>query len=53
MGEQPAEAGLFQAMVNVGLAVDGVVAKHRDSVYTPGVRKIKREGWQEGRRWKG
>lgn len=53
-----ADASVFQAMVKVGLEIEGVVAKRRDSRYHPGVRsdewrKIKRSGWQEGRRWKG
>lgn len=54
----PADASLFAAMVQAGLQIEGVVAKRRDSTYQPGVRsqdwaKVKRKGWQEGRRWKG
>lgn len=54
----PADAKLFQAMVAAGLKIEGVMAKRRASTYKPGVRshdwlKIKRPGWQEGRRWKG
>lgn len=53
-----ADADLFQAMVRAGLQIEGVMAKRRTSTYQPGVRspdwlKIKRSGWQEGRRWKG
>jgi bifunctional non-homologous end joining protein LigD len=40
------------------LHLEGVVAKRLGSVYRPGERskdwiKVKRAGWQEGRRWKG
>jgi len=57
VGELPADAALFQAMVGAGLQIEGVMAKHRRSTYQPGVRstdwaKIKRAGWQEGRRWR-
>lgn len=53
----PADASLFAAMVGAGLEIEGVVAKRRSSAYQPGVRstdwaKIKRKGWQEGRRWR-
>lgn len=62
--ELPADAALFHAMVlpkeqgGLGLQIEGVMAKRRDSPYLPGVRsdswvKIKRPGWQEGRRWTG
>jgi bifunctional non-homologous end joining protein LigD len=56
VGDLPADAGLFQAMVGAGLTIEGVVAKRRASPYRPGVRspdwrKIKRPGWQQGRRW--
>jgi len=56
----PADANLFYSMTlpedegGLGLEIEGVVAKKRDSVYQPGVRspnwlKIKRRGWQDGR----
>lgn len=53
-----ADAAVFQAMVQAGLQIEGVVAKRRDSRYHPGVRsddwrKIKRQGWQDGRTWRG
>lgn len=53
-----ADANVFQAMVKAGLQIEGVVAKRRASLYWPGARmddwrKIKRPGWQEGRRWRG
>lgn len=57
----PADAALFQSMTmpppeGLGLQIEGVIAKHRDSPYLPGVRsdswrKIKRPGWNEGRLW--
>lgn len=52
----PADANLFAAMIGIGLNIEGVVAKRRDSVYLPGQRsrdwlKIKRPGWRIGRRW--
>jgi bifunctional non-homologous end joining protein LigD len=52
-----ADANFFKAMVGAGLQIEGVMAKRRDSHYRPGVRsddwrKIKRPGWQEGRRWR-
>lgn len=58
VGDLPADAALFKAMVDAGLKIEGVMAKRRDSTYQPGVRspawrKIKRTGWQEGRKWKG
>lgn len=58
LGDLPADAALFAAMVGAGLQIEGVMAKRRDSRYRPGVRsedwlKIKRPGWQEGRRWRG
>ena len=39
------------------MKIEGVVAKSKASTYEPGVRsgdwvKIKRPGWQEGRRWR-
>jgi bifunctional non-homologous end joining protein LigD len=45
------------AMVGVGLEIEGVMAKRRDSIYQPGVRsdswrKIKRPGWRDGRVWR-
>jgi bifunctional non-homologous end joining protein LigD len=57
VGDLPADAKLFEAMVAAGLQFEGVVAKRKDSIYTPGVRsphwlKIKRPGWQEGREWR-
>jgi bifunctional non-homologous end joining protein LigD len=59
----PADANLFQSMTlpkdagGLGLEIEGVVAKRRDSPYRPGVRsddwrKIKRPGWSEGRLWR-
>jgi bifunctional non-homologous end joining protein LigD len=59
----PADANLFQSMTlpkdagGLGLEIEGVVAKRRDSPYRPGVRsddwrKIKRPGWNEGRLWR-
>ena len=56
-GDLPADASIFQAVVGVGLRIEGVVAKRRMSPYRPGVRsldwlKIKRADWQEGRRWR-
>jgi ATP-dependent DNA ligase len=58
IGDLPADATLFQAMVNAGLKIEGVMAKRRNSTYRPGVRsrewaKVKRPGWQEGRIWRG
>jgi bifunctional non-homologous end joining protein LigD len=57
----PADATVFHSMAlpppeGLGLEIEGVVAKRRESVYKPGVRsndwlKIKRPGWQEGRTW--
>jgi bifunctional non-homologous end joining protein LigD len=51
-----ADASVFKAMVLAGWGIEGVMAKRRASIYRPGVRsedwlKIKRLGWQEGRRW--
>lgn len=56
VADLPAEAELFAEAVEP-LKLEGVVAKHRTSAYAPGVRsphwlKIKRIGWQEGRRWR-
>jgi bifunctional non-homologous end joining protein LigD len=58
----PADADLFRSMTlpppaGLGLEIEGVIAKRRDSIYQPGVRspdwqKIKRPGWQEGRNWR-
>lgn len=58
LGDLPADAKVFQAMVLAGLKVEGVMAKRKMSLYRPGVRsedwlKIKRPGWREGRRWGG
>jgi bifunctional non-homologous end joining protein LigD len=52
----PADAAVFEAMVDSGLEIEGVMAKRRDSTYQPGARspdwaKIKRTGWQKGRTW--
>lgn len=63
VGDLPADATLFYSMTlpedkgGLGLQIEGVIAKRRDSTYQPGVRssawrKIKRAGWQEGRRWR-
>ncbi len=57
VGDLPADADLFKAMVLAGLRIEGVVAKRRASPYRPGVRsadwlKIKRPGWQNGRLWR-
>lgn len=54
VSELPADAGVFAAMVDVGLQIEGVMAKRRASPYRPGIRssdwlKIKRAGWQERR----
>ncbi len=56
VSDLPADAGVFKAMVDSGLKIEGVMAKKKSSIYTPGVRsedwrKIKREGWQ-GRKWR-
>jgi bifunctional non-homologous end joining protein LigD len=56
VGDLPADAAVFKAMVDAGLQIEGVMAKRRDSVYQSGVRsadwaKIKRAGWREGREW--
>lgn len=58
VGDLPADADLFRAMVGAGLQIEGVVAKRKDSTYQPGARspawrKIKRSGWQDGRIWRG
>lgn len=58
VGDLPADANVFAAMVGAGLQIEGVMAKRRMSIYQPGVRspdwaKIKRPGWQEGRVWRG
>lgn len=62
VGDLPADAALFQSMTlpepqGLGLQIEGVMAKRKDSQYLPGVRsadwrKIKRPGWQEGRAWR-
>lgn len=57
VGHLDADANVFKAMVAAGLEIEGVVAKRRQSAYRPGVRsddwrKVKRPGWQEGRRWR-
>lgn len=59
----PADANLFMSMAlpppeGLGLQIEGMVAKLRDSPYEPGLgsdnsRKIKRPGWHEGRIWRG
>jgi bifunctional non-homologous end joining protein LigD len=56
VGDFPADAGLFEQVV-VALRLEGFVAKRKASVYRPGERsdewrKLKRRGWQEGRRWR-
>lgn len=56
VGDLPARAELFAQAVEP-LKLEGVVAKQRASLYTPGVRsphwvKIKRAGWQDGRTWR-
>jgi len=59
----PAEANLFHSLAlpadkgGLGLQIEGVVAKRKDSPYRPGVRspdwlKIKRPGWRNGREWR-
>jgi ATP-dependent DNA ligase len=58
VGMLPAEERVFHAMVAAGLKIEGLVAKRKDSTYRPGQRtddwvKIKRPGWQEGRKWRG
>jgi bifunctional non-homologous end joining protein LigD len=57
IGDLPADATIFQAMLGAGLKIEGVVAKRKASPYRPGVRsddwlKIKRPDWQEGRIWR-
>ncbi|HYF18678.1 MAG TPA: hypothetical protein VEA40_12490 [Ramlibacter sp.] len=57
VGDLDADAGLFNQVV-MQLKLEGFMAKRRASRYQPGVvsedwLKIKRPGWQEGRRWKG
>lgn len=57
IGDLPADAKVFQAIVGAGLQIEGVVAKRKASTYQPGVRspdwlKIKRPGWNAGREWK-
>jgi bifunctional non-homologous end joining protein LigD len=57
VGMLPADADLFAAIVGAQLPIEGVVAKRLGSVYTPGARspdwvKIKRPGWNAGRKWK-
>lgn len=56
VGDLPAQAELFAQAVEP-LKLEGLIAKLRLSPYTPGVRspnwvKLKRAGWQEGRRWR-
>jgi bifunctional non-homologous end joining protein LigD len=56
VGDFPADAGLFPQVV-LALKLEGFVAKRKDSIYLPGERtfawrKVKRPGWQEGRRWR-
>jgi bifunctional non-homologous end joining protein LigD len=56
VSELPADAALFDQVVN-GLKLEGFVAKRLVSTYQPGVispdwLKVKRPGWQEGRKWK-
>lgn len=56
VGDLPAQAELFSQAVEP-LDLEGVVAKRRASAYVAGIRsrvwlKIKRKGWQEGRRWR-
>lgn len=56
VGDLPAEAALFGQAVEP-LLLEGFVAKRRASVYAPGLRspdwlKIKRAGWQDGRKWR-
>lgn len=56
IGDWPAETEIFREFV-LGLKLEGVVAKQRGSVYSPGIvspcwLKIKRPGWNEGRTWK-
>lgn len=56
VGHLPAQAELFEHAV--ALKLEGYVAKRLDSPYQPGIvspdwLKIKRDGWQEGRTWKG
>jgi len=56
VGDYPAEADLFEKFV-LGAKLEGFVAKRLLSPYQPGVisrdwLKIKRPGWQEGRKWK-
>jgi bifunctional non-homologous end joining protein LigD len=51
VGDLPADAAVFKAMVDAGLQIEGVMAKRRECTYQPGVRsldwaKIKRPGWQ-------
>jgi ATP-dependent DNA ligase len=48
---------VFQAIVDAGLQIEGVMAKRKDSAYQSAVRsadwlKIKRHGWQEGGEWR-
>jgi bifunctional non-homologous end joining protein LigD len=55
VGDFSADAGLFDEVV-LALRLEGFVAKRKASCYVPGARspdwrKIKRPGWQEGRRW--
>jgi bifunctional non-homologous end joining protein LigD len=56
VGDLPCEAGLFSQAVEP-LRLEGFVAKRRASEYRAGMRspdwlKIKRNGWQEGRKWR-
>lgn len=38
VGDLPADANLFRAMVAAGLQIEGVIAKRKGSTYQPGVR---------------
>lgn len=56
VGYLPADASVWREIV-LGAELEGVVAKEKSSLYLPGVvsnawQKIKRPGWNKGRRWK-
>lgn len=56
VGYLPADASVWREIV-LGAQLEGVVAKEKSSLYLPGVvskswQKIKRPGWNKGRRWK-
>lgn len=56
VGDLPANVPV--PIVGAGLQIEGVMSKRRASKYHPGVRspdwaKIKRPGWDKGRRWRG